>query len=262
MRVVTFGSPRVGNADFARAFYASGIDSATRYVNFKTDSWFGDRDQDVVTAVPPEFLGLVHVGDLVELETSSYARKCWYIQGCYTLEMHSSALYLAGLQRRVPISYCSQSYRSETVNGTEAHHPIAQSCSVPGPNYPHIPVNETVYSTCTAPDNSTAPTQLTSKIISNWTCLEHAVNKGSFTPIALSNGGNPVCMSSNAWDCLWASAECCSSLASSAGARPTFLECGAAHASAWNSTGYDHADHWCRRSWDVLRPNAILPTGC
>ncbi|KAI9013599.1 Alpha/Beta hydrolase protein [Hyaloraphidium curvatum] len=108
VRVVTFGSPRVGDPEFRDHFYQSGISSASRYVNFYVE-FNGETRSDTVTHSPAEvmwrfwnplwpYLYYSHVGNPILMDVTRPE-----FLGCLTcpgFQLHSMDLYVAELERR------------------------------------------------------------------------------------------------------------------------------------------------------------------
>ncbi|KAI9029523.1 hypothetical protein DFJ74DRAFT_658671 [Hyaloraphidium curvatum] len=73
--------------------------------------------------------------------------------------------------------------------------------------------------------------------------------EGLLTPVKLTADGNPACVSADGANCVWTPTPSdCSSLAAASWSGTPVLECGAAMAEIWGSTGYEDPGSWCSKA--------------
>jgi hypothetical protein len=131
-------------------------------------------------------------------------------------------------------------------------------CPAGPPNYPRLPALTEPTWTCKAPVGSISYPG------SDYTCLQDASGKDSWVPVKRTQNGQIGCMSTNSWDCIWSSRDCCQGLVNSAASiagssLAPFFECGCAHYQVWKISGYLDSTHWCARGWQLLNPGQGVP---
>lgn len=100
----------------------------------------------------------------------------------------------------------------------------------------------------TQPTNTPAPTDYSTQ----WTCLT-----GTNVPVRLNNAGDVQCSATDGKNCLWANNCDINSLPKEVNP----LTCGSVHKGFYGSTGYNDTNHWCNKSFKLLKAaNTPVPS--